>query len=403
MMKANETPLENNFKKMAILMTWSFSRDSRAQRIANSLSKYYSIDIYTINNGIDELDNFENNYSIIDVPCRESRNILDRFYLPFYSKISCLTKYLLKLNTKYDVIYCHDLPALIVGSKLKAKNKAKLVYDVHDLFKETINQGFSSLGHSRFSKLKSLLLINLFKYFIYRKERKYIKQADLTYSVNESISDYINKLYSVKCLTIQNFPELKSNLFDKKLRKTFKLSENSKIVLYHGNLGDGRHIENIVESAYHFSEGINLILIGNGYLLDKLIKLGNPSNTFFLDYVPYNELFDFIAEADLGLVLLEHINYSKKHASANKFFECMACGIPVIASKSPELIKVFNKSDVGFLIDEITPITIAHLVNQVIFNSEDLRIKGNNGRNLCETEMNWDNEKDKLISLFKSL
>jgi len=402
-MVLNEIPIKNNMKRIAILLTWSYNKDSRAQRIAKTLSKHYIIDIYTINNKINEGEIIDDNISIINLPYQESRNILDRFYLPFYSKTVCLSNYMKKVTVKYDIIYCHDLPSLIVGAKLKDVNKGKLVYDIHDLFIETINQGFSSLGNSLKSKLKTFFLINLFKFFIYRNEKKYIKKSDLTYSVNESISDYITKLYAVNCFTIQNYPELKTNLFDKKLRKYFNLTKESKVVLYHGNIGDGRHLENIVKSAYYFSDEISLVIIGNGYLLNKLKKISNSSNTYFLDHVPYNDLFNFISDVDLGLVLLEHINYSKKHASANKFFECMACGIPVIASKSPELIRIFNKMDVGFLIEEINPKKIALKINEVIFNSEVLRNKGNNGRKLYETELNWNCEEDKLITLFKNL
>jgi glycosyltransferase involved in cell wall biosynthesis len=210
-------------------------------------------------------------------------------------------------------------------------------------------------------------------------------------------------LYSVKCHTIQNFPELNSTIINKKLRKNFNLPKNNKVVLYHGNLGDGRHLENIVQSAHFFSEGINLIIIGNGYLLNKLKKISNPLNTFFLDHIPYDDLFNFIADADLGLVLLEHINYSKKYASANKFFECMACSVPVISSNSPELVRIFEKKEVGFLIEEINPKSIAEKVNEVIFKKDELKSKGNNGRILHENEMNWNCEKDKLITLFKSI
>ncbi len=402
-MEPNKNNVEVKYQKIAVLLTWSFNKDSRAQRIAKTLSKYYSIDIYTINNLENELDNFDFQYSIFNIKSGGTRNILDRFYLPFYSKTKCLAKYMESIETRYDFIYCHDLPSLIVGAKLKANYNTKIVYDIHDLFLETINQGFSSIGNSIFSRVKTFFLINIFKFNIYRNERKYIRKADLIYSVNESISNYISKLYSVKCHTIQNFPELNSTIINKKLRKNFNLPKNNKVVLYHGNLGDGRHLENIVQSAHFFSEGINLIIIGNGYLLNKLKKISNPLNTFFLDHIPYDDLFNFIADADIGLVLLEHINYSKKYASANKFFECMACSVPVISSNSPELVRIFEKKEVGFLIEEINPKSIAEKVNEVIFKTDELKSKGNNGRILHENEMNWNCEKDKLITLFKSI
>jgi predicted secreted Zn-dependent protease len=156
-MGPNKNNVEDKYQKIAVLLTWSLNKDSRAQRIAKTLSKYYSIDIYTINNLESELDNFDFKYSIFNIKYSGARNILDRFYLPFYSKTKCLTKYMESIETRYDVIYCHDLPSLIVGAKLKANYNTKIVYDILASFFTEIS--ISIKVNSNFEKIECCLKI----------------------------------------------------------------------------------------------------------------------------------------------------------------------------------------------------------------------------------------------------
>jgi glycosyltransferase involved in cell wall biosynthesis len=391
-------------KRIAILMPWSVEKNSRIQRIAKTFNQEYIIDIYSIDNdmsnNISLLKDFEN-ITIIKIPYENKFRFLDKIYLPFHSKSKCLLHGFKSTNVKYDIIYCQDLPSLIAGSKYKKNHNAILLYDIQDLFLETANQGF--VKDSFVKKIKSFILERIYKFFIYRIEKKYIKFSDLTFSVNESIGLYINKLYNHTCYTIGNVPDVNRDvLIEKKLRRDLNLNSDVKIALYHGHLGDGRQLENIIESAYYFSDNIVLVIIGEGYLLKKLEDSSNKLNTYFINFLPYTDLFNYVADADLGLVMLEHINYSKKYASPNKIYECLTCRLPVIVSNSPELVRIIEKHDIGFLIEKINPKSIAKIINENIFNKDLLISKGQIGFDLVHNELNWNIEKEKLNSLIKS-
>jgi glycosyltransferase involved in cell wall biosynthesis len=385
-------------KKICVILPWSINNDSRAQRTSLTLSLHFHVDIICISDFENEKKpNLIKNISVKRIK-NFKRSIWDRFYLPFHTTSNCLKSNLQKSLENYDILYCHDLPALLAVCKTSI-TRQKIVYDIHDLYIETVNQGLQKNLPFSFLQFKSIITTFTFRFFIKRIEKKYIKQANLIFSVNSSISNYIESKYHLECDTIENFPTSQPIPSLKKLRDFLEIPPSLKIVIYHGNLGGGRYLPEIINSAFFFNDNIRLVVIGDGELKDKLISKAN-TNTFFLDQVPYENLFQFTSDANLGIVLLEHINYSKKHASANKLFEYMACGIPVAISNSPELIKVVQKEGNGIIIKEINSINIANFINDFFENSLRESSMGSKGRLAFENRYNWTTQEKKLIELF---
>ena len=387
-------------KKICILLPWSINRDSRAQRTAITLAKKFIVEIFCISADDTEINpGLLRSYKIKRIKSKE-RTVWDRFYLPFHSSSMLLFNELKQVIHEYDIIYCHDLPSLMAICKLKQRNDFKIVYDIHDIYLETINQGINKELMSTISWVKSNITSYIFKFFINRIEGNCITNANLVFTVNESITTYIKEKYRIDCKTIQNFPINLDVPEIKKLRKKLDLSLSDKIVIYHGNLGGGRYLNEIVESSKYYDEHIYLVIMGNGQL-QGVLETKAGKNAFFLNSVPYESLFEYTSDANLGLVLLEHINYSKKHASANKLFEYMACGIATLASDSPELIKVIEAEKNGIITKNFKPKDIALRINEFFRNEKEAILMGNQGRKAFENKYNWGLEEKKMLKLFE--
>jgi glycosyltransferase involved in cell wall biosynthesis len=383
--------------KVCILLPWDINNDSRAQRTALTLSEAYEVHIYHVSNKENKPKLLKS--ILVKNISPFSRSWKDRFFLPFHSSSKAL-KYRVKEHiNSYDIFYCHDLPALYALKDYNLKDK-KIVYDIHDLYVETINQGVAPIGSPITTRLKSKIAVFLFRYFIKKNEKKLIQRTQLNFSTNHSFSGYIENLYGVKCEIIENLPVNRPFPEEKLLRKTLDLPSNKRIVLYHGNLGGGRFLSEIVSSAEFFNDNICLVVMGKGQLLCSLKSIAS-ANVYFLDSVPYNLLFEYVSDADLGIVILEHINFSKKHASANKLYEYMACAVPVLVSNSPELVKVVNQVNNGAVIDSVTPQEIANSINALFKNPKQLKEQGENGRNAYVEYYNWKTQEQKLLNLFK--
>lgn len=302
-----------------------------------------------------------------------------------------------KIKNDYDVIYAHDFRTSYSALKLKRSN-TKLIYDVHDLYIETINQHFPIRAKFH-KKIIYKFLIYFMRFVCYRWEKKFMKSVDLVLTTNENYKNYLIEKYGNKNITItSNYPKYKNVQHSNQIYFDLKIDLDKKIVLYHGAFTEGRFLREIVSSSKYFNKNIVLVLIGNGPMENELKKsLQDSSNIVFKDLVPYNELLNFISGATLGLMLIDPINLSKKYSLANKVTEYMASGLPVVASNSPENVRIINGFSSGYILDEINEKTISDLINNLIDNnSDELAKKGENGKSAIRDYLNWEKVSEEL-------
>jgi len=386
-------------KNICILLNGSLYKDSRAQKIAYTLSKILNVQIFSLNEDFNKLSYLTKDCDVISIRGLNYKSI-NHFIKPFNQNTNYFIDEIKRKKIKYDYVYCHDLDTLRTGVKLKKYFVTKLIYDIHDLKTETVNQELPS--KKSFKGLIFRILLKYLKIRYFLLEKQLIKKTDLTITVNSSIADFLRKKYKgIKIEVINNYPILTEIPKEKLLREKLSLKKNDFIVLYHGNLGKGRYLDAIVESSKYVMKNIFYVIIGNGVLKNDL-KQKNYTNVYFLDLVPYLDLFKYSSDANIGIVLVEHINYSKKYASANKLFEYMASNIPVIINKSPEMEKVILDANCGYILDEVTPKKIADLINNCFQNQKELQILGNNGRLFYEKKYNWSYEENILMQIFKN-
>ena len=88
-------------------------------------------------------------------------------------------------------------------------------------------------------------------------------------------------------------------------------------------------------------------------------------NVHFHPKVPFAELIQYSASADIGILLIEAKNRSKELTLPNKVFEYMAAEIPVITNKLPEASSIVEQHNCGYIIDDSNPESIAAAVNNI--------------------------------------
>jgi glycosyltransferase involved in cell wall biosynthesis len=162
----------------------------------------------------------------------------------------------------------------------------------------------------------------------------------------------------------------------------------------------------LVKSAEFLAPRNALVIVGNGQLEEELkqsVKARNLSNVRFLDHVPYDQLFDLASGASLGVVLIEHINLSKKYALANKLTEYMASGIAVLASDSPENRRILAEVDAGFVETFTSPEHLGRRLNELLDDRAALAKKGRAGRKAFLERFNWSAYEPTFAEAFRRL
>jgi glycosyltransferase involved in cell wall biosynthesis len=384
--------------KIAMLLDGAITHDHRVIKMIQTISSVHEVDLFCLSDG-KEVDQLNFNSSVRVFPTKHKVSIGIQFlrHSFFCYEFAFFYKKIMNTGVKYDYVWANDLPTLMPAEASAHKLSAKLIYDAHEIYIETLNQFFpAKAGWFKtflFDRLKKIM-----KNHGRRVEKKFIQKAHVFVTVNESLLTYFQKEYFVKNgHVIMNLPRQEEKQVSKcDLKREFGFAEKDKVLLYQGNLNQGRGLELLVEASNSFPLNWKLVIIGNGTLKETLKMKSDPEKVKFIDYVPITDLASYTAGADVGVNLLEEINLSKKMASPNKLFEYIHAGIPVLASKGMENQKVVEKFDVGILceLNVSSILSSLHQFDDIAISHFSLNCKK------AQTELKWQNQENEILSLF---
>ena len=139
-------------------------------------------------------------------------------------------------------------------------------------------------------------------------------------------------------------------------------------VLYQGALNAGRGLEAAI-AAMQQVDNVQLWLAGEGDLSVELRQLagqlGVQEKVHFLGFVRPEALKTHTAQAWLGLNLLENCGLSYYYSLANKYFDYVQAGVPVLTMDFPEYRALNAQHEVALLLDELSPARVAAAIRRL--------------------------------------
>ena len=303
------------------------------------------------------------------------------FYLFFNLRL-----FLKLLFSRCHLLYANDLDTLVPNYLVSKIKSIPLIYDSHELFCEVPEL------------LKSPIKKRIWLFF----ESKIVPRLSNCITVNDSIANVFEKNYKTKFNVVRNISEVENN-FHPKPKTDLNLPLDKKIILLQGaGINIDRGAEELID-AMSFVDGALLLIIGSGdvwSVLESKIKIKGLTNKISLIYkIPKNELMHYTYNADLGLSLDKNTNLNYYYSLPNKIFDYLQAGIPILASRLPEIEKIITKYNIGDFIDSHEPKAIAAKINEMLF-SDKLRFYKSNIA-FVNSQINWHEEKKKLIAVIK--
>jgi glycosyltransferase involved in cell wall biosynthesis len=221
-------------------------------------------------------------------------------------------------------------------------------------------------------------------------------------AVNDSIANIFEKKYKTKFNVVRNISDTE-NKFQPKTKTDLNLPLNKKIILLQGaGINIDRGAEELID-AMRFVDGALLLIIGSGDVwgvLENKIKANGFTNKVTLIYkIPKNELMHYTYNADLGLSLDKNTNLNYYYSLPNKIFDYLQAGIPILASRLPEIEKIITKYNIGDFIESHEPTAIAAKINEMLFSDKLITYKSNIAK--VNSQINWHEEQKKLIAVIK--
>ncbi|MDD5458675.1 MAG: glycosyltransferase family 4 protein [Phycisphaerae bacterium] len=294
-----------------------------------------------------------------------------------------------------DIIYATSTP-LTVGVPavvIKWLKRIPFVFEVRDQWPQVP----IALGI-----IKNKILIKI----LLCLEKIIYKNASSIVALSPGMAEGIKKVFPDKTKQIIVVPNCSdTELFHSDIDGSVirqKYGWDKKVVFLHaGAMGKVNSLNFIIDAAEKLKENkdILFVLLGQGnqkLSLEKRLTELNLDNVQILPPVAKRKLPEFFAAADVGTVIIG--NYPIiEHNSANKFFDTLSAGKPVLLNYSGWQREIIESQNAGLgckLCD------LDEFVEKVLFlakNRENLNQMGKNARKLAEEKFSRDKSAGRVL------
>ena len=133
-------------------------------------------------------------------------------------------------------------------------------------------------------------------------------------------------------------------------------------------------------------------------------RLGVHDRIDLRERVPYDDLFDHISQANVGLMLYQPGILNHVYAFPMKLYDYMRAGVPSIGPRfAVEVAPVIEQEQCGWLIDTANARELADVLDMICENRDAARAAGDRGRNAVRQRYNWEQEATRLVALYRRL
>ena len=282
-----------------------------------------------------------------------------------------------------EALHAHDLNTLPVAAALAKRLRLPLTYDAHELYPE-----ISTLSQREAATWRWL-------------EQRLARRADHTLTVCDSIARELEQRYRIPRPTvILNCPV--GNGDEQPAPQPAELGQGDPVVLYQGGFAPNRGLRTLVLAAHGLERG-TIVLMGWGRLEDELRELiareRLGDRVRIVDPVPPGEVIAAATGASVGVIPYEPIGLNNTLCCPNKLFDYLAAGLPVAASRLPELSRIVEQGELGRTFTPGEPAALSMALNEILADPERHDEMRQRAREAAK-RYTWEQESKKLLALY---
>jgi glycosyltransferase involved in cell wall biosynthesis len=305
------------------------------------------------------------------------------------------------LRRRYDLVYIHNMPDVLVLSALLPKALgAKAILDMHDPMPELMMTIFNLEENSLGVRVTRQL------------EKWSVACVDLVITVNVACK----RLFAArscrveKVAIVMNAPDGK--IFPYRAARSYPVSETASgkpfVIMYHGSLVERNGLDLAVDALARVREtapGAELKICGTGtpfleQVMQKARSLGLQSCIRYLGPKRLEELVAEIETCDVGVIPNQPNPFTDIN-TPTRIFEYLALGKPVIAPRTPGIQDYFNPEALLFF-EAGDAGELAKRIEWVYFNSRKATETAERGQQIYLAHT-WQEERATLVGLVGGL
>lgn len=294
-----------------------------------------------------------------------------------------------------DIYHAHDVNALHACYFAAMFRRKPFVFDAHELPLHELDQLRWHWPRALLSRLLAVIL----------------SHCSGIITVSSPIAQEIRTRYRAPEISlVRNVPVFQPVSKSNRLRQRLGLEPDILIALYQGNLQPDRGLDRLIRAAAYLERQIVIVLLGKA-IGDTLIQLealiaseGVADRVKILPPVPYEELLEWTASADMGLIIYSpDQSLNVQMCLPNKLFEYLMAGLPVLATPLVAVAEILNTYDVGQIVHSLMPADIAAAINAMLADCAVLERMHRNALYAAQHDLCWDRERHRLIDLYQGI
>jgi glycosyltransferase involved in cell wall biosynthesis len=287
------------------------------------------------------------------------------------------------VRVRPTVVHCHDVYVLPAALLIKLFSGCIIVYDAHEL--ESNRNGQKRLEARIIRQIEKLAW----------------PRIEMLISVSPSIIDwYLHNFGAKKNILVLNSPviscAISTPLAQSKryFHDLYNLPPGKLVFVYLGLLIKGRGIDIYLSAFANSRVHSHVVFIGYGEMSAHIKEVSDNCDRVHLHPpVSHDEVVNLVASADAGLCIIEKVSLSDYYCLPNKLFEYAFAGLPVVASRFPDMEEVVSKYNIGICCDP-TPMSLIETIEN--FGNRMTTVS-----NPDLQELSWDAQRIRLINAYQ--
>jgi glycosyltransferase involved in cell wall biosynthesis len=305
------------------------------------------------------------------------------------------------LRRRYDLVYIHNMPDILVLSALVPKLfGSRVILDMHDPMPELMT--------SIYGLAKEALSVRVIR----KLERWSMAFADGVITVNRACKRMfsLRSCDAAKISIVMNSPDEK--IFPVWTPQLPALKENSRperlVLMYHGSLVERNGLDLAVEALSRVTNvqpQIELRIYGvSTPFLEQTMReaqrKGLGGRVHFLGHRKLEDLVAAIAECDIGIIPNQRNAFTEIN-TPTRIFEYLAVGRPVIAPRTPGIEDYFTPESLLFF-EPGDADDLAKKIEEIAQNPQRALATATQGQR-CYLEHTWTRERQTLLNVVSGL
>jgi len=299
-----------------------------------------------------------------------------------------------------DVYHCKALIALPVIRGAARSHGARYVYDLADLHTEA----------ARLARMPSFV-----RRLVREREGRWVREAAGLTAVSEGVAAEAAKRFHVERPVVALNcppawrPQERGAPASTRITDATGIAPGRPVILYQGGFSVDRGIEELaaaIDRPELRAIDAAAVFLGYGRLRDWLRAEAErrPDRIYVLDAVPPSDLLEWTASADLGFVGQPPRTLNQRLNLANKLFESIMAGVPVLVADGTEHCRVVASRSLGACCDVSDPGSIARAAAALLSAPADERaVLREHCRQVALDEFTWERQRDGLVALYRRL